>query len=83
MHNDHIPTHETHLKAQDCRVIAIVGEDKSERIAVSYPGKLHAPTHVAAFINSEIAGKPFAEIRMQTAFIVASTAATERYRMES
>jgi hypothetical protein len=55
----HIPAHKSYFEAKDCRIAAIVGEDKLESVTVGDPSESLTKTHVAAFIDGIVPGECF------------------------
>jgi hypothetical protein len=77
MLNIHVPTHELHLEAKNCRIAAVVREDKLQIISVNYPHEALAKTHVAAYFDCVVAGERLAKVEMKPFFVAPSTTASE------
>jgi hypothetical protein len=72
-----IPTHKTHLQAQNGWVGTIIGKDEFNRITVSISHKALAKEHMAALVHCPITGEPFTKMRVEPNFISASAPGTE------
>jgi hypothetical protein len=78
----HIPAHKSHLEVKDCRIAAVVGEDKLESVTVGDPTESLAKAHVAAFINGLVPGECFTKVGMQPALVPSSATTSECDRVE-
>ena len=83
MFDIHVPAHEPHLKPQDGGVLPVVGQDEFDRVTVRHPSKSLAETHMAAFIDTPIAGEAFAQVGMQPFFVATCPTAAECDWMQS
>jgi hypothetical protein len=80
--NIHIPAHKLHLEAKDCRIAAVVGEDKLESVTVGDPSESLAKAHVVTFIDGVVPGECFAEVGMQPVLVPLSATTSECNRVE-
>ncbi len=69
MEDINVPTHETHLQAKDGLVGAVIRQNKFDRIAICYPDKAFAVTHVPDLIHCPIPSEAFAKVGMEESFI--------------
>ena len=69
MDDINVPTHETHLQAKDGLVGAVIRQDKLDCVAICYPDKALAVTHVPNLIHCPIPSKAFAKVRVEEPFI--------------
>ena len=69
MNDIHVPTHGTHLKVQDCWIIAIVWYDELQAKAIGGPSETH--------VDCLAAGVSLAQVWMKSHLIATSSPATK------
>jgi hypothetical protein len=79
----HILAHKLHLEAKDCKIAAVVGEDKLESVTVGDPSESLAKAHVAAFIDGVVPIECFTKVGMQPALVPSSATTFECNRVEN
>ncbi len=76
MDNFDIPTHQTHLQAENGWVGTVIGKDEINCITVSSPHKALAKEHMAGLVHCSITGESFTKIRVKPNFISAAAPGT-------
>jgi hypothetical protein len=72
-----IPTHQTHLQAENGWVGTVVGKDEFNCITVSSPHKVLAKEHMAALVHCPITGESFTKMRVEHNFIPTTAPGTK------
>jgi hypothetical protein len=69
--------HESHLEAQDSRVLPIIREDALECITIHHPDKPLAEGHVTAFIDGVITQECLSQMWMEALFFTTYMASSK------
>jgi hypothetical protein len=77
MDDVNIPTHQTHLQAENGWVGTVVGKNEFNCITVSSPHEALAKEHMAALVQCPITGEFFTKMRVEPNFIPAAAPGTE------